>query len=688
MKPKHSVEVASTQVESVTSPRTSSSIKNISRVRYDKKAESEFFVDNSALAGFTGERILYMAVRELIENSLDSCESYRILPDINLSLKLIDPLNDLWLISCEDNGIGIPSDKVPVAVCSFLTSGKYVEKQQRGLFGVGLKMIAAFSTKDTDHPLRVWSKSDEDRAEHYFDLRTDINTNKPIVMSKSVLRPPDGRIKHPSGFRIEAILRARLSPITKNRIYEYISQTSVVNPYAVLVFETDDGRIVFDRRTNAIPEPAKEVLPHPSDMDLKTLKKAVMNFMNQKTTIHGLLCTAFQKISGEKAKEIIGGAGVALKAANLYTEHELIKIVNVCKHTKFQSPNTDHLSPIGEQILTAGMTSEYTITMNKDSRNSIPQEQPHLVAKVLKPALTAYSSRTCVINNRPTVVECGIAYGGDICSFKLYRFANKIPLLYDEGSDVAREVVSEVEINRMGITKKEVKEQFSTGDSKSDRAVEMLPIHIFFHICSTKIPYKTAGKESIAAEGDLKKYMKSCLADLYRKVSAQIRKELRVKDAENRLRLYRHYIPFIIEAISESIDVDAKKLYELFNKLAERHVRGDALPTKPTYVEDTITEDRIQQEVGKDTMNWSKTSPNLSEEITLRDEDKYLQSNATALRNRKKSSNIALKRNKELESLEDVTRSKSKKKKGNTIHTQITLDKFDKSSTSRKAWRR
>ena len=688
MKPKHSVEVTSTQVESVTSPRTSSSIKNISRVRYDKKAESEFFVDNSALAGFTGERILYMAVRELIENSLDSCESYRILPDINLSLKLVDPLNDLWLISCEDNGIGIPSDKVPVAVCSFLTSGKYVEKQQRGLFGVGLKMIAAFSTKDTDHPLRVWSKSDEDRAEHYFDLRTDINTNKPIVMSKSVLRPPDGRIKHPSGFRIEAILRARLSPITKNRIYEYISQTSVVNPYAVLVFETDDGRIVFDRRTNAIPEPAKEVLPHPSDMDLKTLKKAVMNFMNQKTTIHGLLCTAFQKISGEKAKEIIGGAGVALKAANLYTEHELIKIVNVCKHTKFQSPNTDHLSPIGEQILTAGMTSEYTITMNKDSRNSIPQEQPHLVAKVLKPALTAYSSRTCVINNRPTVVECGIAYGGDICSFKLYRFANKIPLLYDEGSDVAREVVSEVEINRMGITKKEVKEQFSTGDSKSDRAVEMLPIHIFFHICSTKIPYKTAGKESIAAEGDLKKYMKSCLADLYRKVSAQIRKELRVKDAENRLRLYRHYIPFIIEAISESIDVDAKKLYELFNKLAERHVKGDALPTKPTYVEDTITEDRIQQEVGKDTMNLSKTSPNLSEEITLRDEDKYLQSNATALRNRKKSSNIALKRNKELESLEDVTRSKSKKKKGNTIHTQITLDKFDKSSTSRKAWRR
>src|SRR5215207_2744335 len=595
LKPKPSIEVASTQIESGTSP-TNSLSNNMTKIKYDKKAESEFFVDNSALAGFTGERILYMAVRELIENSLDSCESNHILPHITLSLKMIDPLNDLWLISCEDNGIGIPSDKVPVAVCSFLTSGKYVEKQQRGLFGVGLKMIAAFSTKDTDHPLRVWSKSHEERTEHYFDLRTDINTNKPIVMTKKVLRPPDGQIKHPSGFRIDAVLRARLSPITKNRVYEYISQTSVVNPYAVLVFETDDGRVVFDKRTNAIPEPAKEVLPHPSDMDLKTLKKAIMNFMNQKTTIHGLLCTAFQKISGEKAKEIIGKAEVNLKAANQYTEHELIKIVNVCKHTKFQGPNTDHLSPIGEQILTAGMTSEYTITTSKDPRGSISQDQPHLAVKVLKPALTAYSSRTCVINNRPTIVECGIAYGGNIGSFKLYRFANKIPLLYDEGSDVAREVVSEVEINKMGITKKEAKAQFSNGEIKSDRAVELLPIHTFFHICSTKIPYKTAGKESIASEGELKKHMKYCLSELYRKVSAQIRKELRMKEAQGRLNLYKYYIPLVVSAISESIRLDAAKLEHAFSELAEKHVKGEITGGRVEEKEDRITGERLEEE--------------------------------------------------------------------------------------------
>ena len=540
------------------------------KVRYDRKAESEFFVDNSALAGFTGERILYMAVRELIENALDSCEVNHILPKVSLSLKIHDPLNDMWMITCEDNGVGIPADKVPVAVCSFLTSGKYVERQQRGLFGVGLKMIAAFSTKDTDHPLKVWTRTIDEPDEFYFELRTDIGTNKPIVLSRSANK--EYSVNSKSGFRIEAMLRARLSPITKNKIYDYVSQTSIVNPYAVIIFTTDEGSVSFERRTSNMPDPSSEVLPHPSEMDLKTLKRAILNFTNQKTTIHGILCNSFQKMSSEKAKEILSRAEVELKVATKYDEHELIKIVNACRQTKFQSPNTDHLSPIGEHILTAGMMEEYSIVSRKDNASHSEVSNSQISVKVLKPVLTAYSSKTCIINNRATVVECGIAYGGNINSFRLYRFANKIPLLYDEGSDVAREVVSEVEINKMGITKKDVREQFFNPEVKSDRAIELLPIHIFFHICSTKIPYKTAGKESIASEGSLKKYMRSCLTDLYKRVSAQIRKEIRIKEAENRLRLYKHYIPLIVDAISESINIDAKKLTEAFTSLVETQV--------------------------------------------------------------------------------------------------------------------
>jgi len=614
------------------------------KIIYNKKAESEFFVDNSALAGFTGERILYMAIRELIENSLDSCESFSILPSIKISLKIFDQSNDLWMLTCEDNGTGINSDKLPIAVCSFLTSAKYMEKQQRGLFGVGLKMVAAFSTKDTDFPIKVWNKSIDEQDEYYFELRTDIGTNKPIVLSKKLLLKQHSRIQDTSGFRIEVILRAKLVPITKNKIYEYVSETSIVNPYSSITFETDDGIFQFNRRTSIMPNPAQEILPHPSDMDLKTLKKAISKFQTQKMSLPKILSSSFQKLSYDKAKDIVTNTGLSLKTpTGDFSEHDLIKIVNICKKTKFQNPNTDHLSPIGREVLTIGMMSEYTIVSNKgndstgvtatataekpvlhdtdlnpqgtddtvtastieSAQNEKPTPTPfknnlsksNFSVKVLKPVLTTYTSRTCVINNRPTVVETGLAYGGDIPSFKLYRFANKIPLLYDEGSDVAREVISEVEINKMGITKKQAKEQFSVNkESKKDRVIEVLPLHIFFHICSTKIPYKTAGKESIASEGELKYYMKSCLSELYRKLSTQIRKELKLKEAENKIRLYKHYLPFIVDSINESLGSKNSKLNESFSRLIENHLSkkpqmdvGDAsfadstLPVQPPH---------------------------------------------------------------------------------------------------------
>jgi DNA topoisomerase-6 subunit B len=609
-------------------------LNNNPKIKYNKKAESEFFVDNSALAGFTGERILYMALRELIENSLDSCEVHHILPNISVSIRQIDIENDLWTISCQDNGVGINSEKVPVAVCSFLTSGKYVEKQQRGLFGVGLKMIAAFSTKDTDKPIKVWSKSIDEDIEYYYELRTDITTNKPIVLNKKIVTKTENVIKGKHGFKIVATLRARLSHITKNKIYDYISQTSIVNPYSELIFDNDDGKIIFKRRTDIMPEPAKEVLPHPADMDLQTLKKAILNFSNQKTSIQSVLSSSFQKLSLEKAREIIRISEIGNKSSNLFSESDLIKIVNVCKQMKFQSPHTDHLSPIGEKILTTGMMAEYVIVNAKDQVKSVnPSEDGHNQnVRVLKPSLTSYSSRSIVINNRPTIIECGIAYGGDINSFKLYRFANKIPLLYDEGSDVAREVVSEVGINKMGITKKEAKEQFANNqNSKSDRAVELLPLHIFFHICSTKIPYKSAGKESIASEGEMKKYMKFCLSDLYRRVSAQIRRDLKIKDDENRLKLYKYYIPLIVDAVSDSIKVDRNRLSELFIDIAEKHVKKEIIPTAISI------KDNGETNVSKKQMMSAREKNNKTENKNIMIKEKDIPQNLSqkVLRNRK-----------------------------------------------------
>ena len=47
------------------------------------KSPAEFFAENQAIAGFDNMgKSLYTTIRELVENSLDACESVNVLPDI------------------------------------------------------------------------------------------------------------------------------------------------------------------------------------------------------------------------------------------------------------------------------------------------------------------------------------------------------------------------------------------------------------------------------------------------------------------------------------------------------------------------------------------------------------------------------------------------------------------------------
>ena len=184
----------------------------------------------------------------------------------------------------------------------------------------------------------------------------------------------------------------------------------------------------------------------------------------------------------------------------------------------------------------------------------------------------------------------------------------------------------------MGITKKQAKEQFAKKQFKSDRAVELLPVHIFFHICSTKIPYKTAGKESIASEGDMKKYMKYCLSELYRKVSAQIRKEMKIKDAENRLRLYKFYIPLIVEAIVDSIKIDKNKLSDNFTQIAEKHVKGQYI----IKIENKIEQKEDKIEITKNKEDYLKHDRNKAKEMTNRNKNKNFEKQEKKYKNKNK----------------------------------------------------
>jgi len=91
-----------------------------------------------------------------------------------------------------------------------------------------------------------------------------------------------------------------------------------------------------------------------------------------------------------------------------------------------------------------------------------------------------------------------------------------------------------------------------------------------------------------------------------------------MKEAESRLRLYKHYIPLIISAISESIRVDTRKLSEAFSQLAEQHVKGEILGVAISEKHDKITGKRIDAEADRSskTMNVA-AEPSLSDSVRI-----------------------------------------------------------------------
>ncbi len=116
----------------------------------------------------------------------------------------------------------------------------------------------------------------------------------------------------------------------------------------------------------------------------------------------------------------------------------------------------------------------------------------------------------------PFIVEMAMAYGGDVPkrgNFVIYRFANKIPLLYDEASDVSYRVISAMNWRRYKVSPE-------------------MPIAIVIHICSTKVPYKTVGKEFISDRPEVRREEANALREVARQLQHFLARQEHVHNGE------------------------------------------------------------------------------------------------------------------------------------------------------------
>lgn len=496
---------------------------------FEEISPADFFYRNRDIAGFTNpSRAVFAAIRELVENSLDAAETIGIPPEVYVRLTFVGeggPEAEVYTLRVEDNGSGITSRHIPSAFGQVLFGSKYKLKQSRGTFGLGGTMAVLYGQITTHKPAFIVSSTGSTKV-YMYRIMVDIQRNRPIIMERKVLINKEQWRGTVVEFTLEGDYY-RAMP----KILEYLKQTALVNPYANITFVDPKGRLYrFTRATTQMPPPPKETLPHPYGVDVETVKRLL--HVTPHRTMLDFMRTHFHRVSEKTANEFLDFAAIPKgKNPKKLGPEDIVKLVqNMKRFEEFRSPSASCLSPLGEDLLRTGILKE------------------------LKPEFIAvYQRKPATYAGHPFVIEAAIAYGGEVPKkgdVVLYRFANRIPLLYDEASDVSYIVVKSMNWRRYKVSPE-------------------MSLAVLVHICSTKIPYKTVGKEFIADRPEVKKEILNGIREAARQLQKYLSKQEHVEREKKRLSVFSKYLPkiakFSTELAGREKEPDVQKLIESVN---------------------------------------------------------------------------------------------------------------------------
>lgn len=495
---------------------------SLAKEKFTQISPAEFFKKNPELVGFTNPaRALYQTIRELVENSLDATDVHGILPVIKITIELKDQEKQIYRINVEDNGIGIPPQYVPYAFGQVLYSSKYVYRQTRGMYGLGVKAAVLYSQMHQERPVEVITSPLNSKRIYSFKIKIDIAKNEPIILERTSTSNVTGW--HGTSVTIYIYgdwIRA------KQKIYDYLKRTYIITPYAEIIFKDPEGNaLYYPRLTTSIPKPPQEVKPHPHGVDLEMLK-GMISQQKINMPIKDFLIESFQSVGEVTAQKVLELAKIPPeKKIHDLTDQELVVLTDILrKYEDFRPPTPDPLSVIGEELIELGLKKIFN---------------PEFVAAITR--------KPKVYQGHPFIIEAGIAYGGAIPAGEepiVLRYANKIPLIYDEKSDVIWKIVEEMDWKRYGIEG------------------EQYQLVVMVHLCSTKVPYKSAGKEIIGDVEEIEKEIKNALMTIARKLKVYITERRKEEEAKKKLITYLKYIPEVSRslAVFEVNSKDPEKL--------------------------------------------------------------------------------------------------------------------------------
>ncbi|HUB06427.1 MAG TPA: DNA topoisomerase VI subunit B [Myxococcales bacterium] len=534
---------------------------------------SEFFTKNRHLLGFDNpSKALLTTVKEAVDNSLDACEEAGILPDVKV--EVVELTASRYRVAVEDNGPGIVKAQIPKVFGKLLYGSKFHRlKQSRGQQGIGISAAVMYGQLTTGKAAIVVSKTGKGRPAHHFEIQLDTRKNAPVVLADEELE-----LEKPHGTRVEIEMTADYLHGQRS-LLRYLEQTALANPHAAITYvrPKEPEPLVFPRASDQPPKEAVEIKPHPHGVELGALM--LMLSESKSRELGAFLQQEFSRISSKIADEICERAKLkrtkrpaSLDRAEAEALHQAIA------DTKIMAPPLSCLSPIGEELVRKGLINFLSVTeaerkANEEEGEPAPPPEAAPAEQKKEEGVTAgeeaikghtffiatVTRPPKVYRGNPFQIEVGLAYGGDWPAdrpIELYRFANRVPLLFQRSACGMTEAIVKTDWRNYLL-------------SQPKGALPVGPMVLFVHIASVWVPFTSESKEALAHYPEILKEIQLAAQECGRKLAAHIRKRQHADYEAKRRSIFELYIQELAKSLHQITDKPEEKIKKKLMQLAK-----------------------------------------------------------------------------------------------------------------------
>jgi DNA topoisomerase-6 subunit B len=531
---------------------------------------SEFFTKNRHLLGFDNPRkALLTCVKEAVDNALDAAEEAGILPDVTITLEVASsdgaappPASQAtrFRVTVIDNGPGIVRQQIPPIFAKLLYGSKFHRlRMSRGQQGIGISAAGMYAQLTTGKPVQITSRTGARAAAHYFEVQIDTKKNEPRIFESKKID-----WEHPRGTQVTLEIEGRYQK-GRASVDEFLEQVAIANPHVKLVYQAPEGDTrEFPRTIDELPPQPREIKPHPYGIEFGILLRMLHDTRSH--WLSGFLSGDFSRVSPAVAQDICKTARLSpnVRPRNIHgTQAEAL--YKAIQATKIMAPPSNCISPIGEKAILHG-----------------------LYKQIKGEFYTAVTRPPSVYRGNPFVIEAGLAYGkapgqatpaveapaaplaegeqrdDDSELARVIRYANRVPLLYQQAACATFKAALETDWRNYGI-------------AQSRGALPAGPMVVFVHMASVWVPFTSESKEAIADYDEIRKDIKLALQECGRRLGVFLRRRERAKSEFRRRNIFELYIEEVVEACArlKGGKLSKERLKAQLERIAARRTGGE-----------------------------------------------------------------------------------------------------------------